>query len=323
MFNSTLRAFIRYVRKPAVRSAEEFGDAIEEELAFHIAERTREHMTQGLSEEEAQRRALARFGNVSRVAVECHAAAVGGLALWHWLHLGMTALLAALVAVLWYQLPAANDGALLSAASLPPGIASMLDNDWTGDITGQILDELGQPIESATVLVVVKTWPDQSYFQRAYTAVTDPQGRFLIENVHPLNERYAVQITALAEERVLKSSYQQRSSGALQPVVFQLPPSSGFALQVEAEHGVTLAGVEVMPHGRVEAGGIEHLVYFDSAQPIVRRTDARGRVELPYFEPGDTATVMFRTHEGDWESRDIVVPARGEVATIRASLGAI
>ncbi len=106
-------------------------------------------------------------------------------------------------------------------------------------------------------------------------------------------------------------------------MVFQLPPSSGFALQVEAEHGGTLAGVEVMPHGRVEAGGIEHLVYFDSAQPIVRRTDARGRVELPYFEPGDTATVLFRMHKGAWESRDIVVPAAGEIATIRPSSGSI
>lgn len=321
MIGSMLKTLLRYLHSPPARSAEEFGDAIEQELAFHIAERIREYMAEGLSEQDAKRAALMRFGDASRVAAECHAAAVGGLALWHRLHLAMTAALAIAVGVLWFTSRRSGEDPLALASQLPPGIASMLDNDWTGDITGQILDEHEQPIDNASVLVVVKTWPDQSYFQRAYTAITDAQGRFLIEDVHPVNERYAVQIAAVAENRVLKSSYHRRRTGRLEPVVFKLPPSSGFALQVEAQRGGTLTGVEVLPHSRVEVGGTEHLVYFDSAQSLVRRTDGEGRVELPYFQPGDTATVLLRIHEGDWESRDIIVPAAGEAATIRASLG--
>lgn len=320
MIGHTRKTLLRYLRTPAARSAEEFGDAIEKEIAFHIVERTRQYMADGMSEEDASRAALTRFGDASRVAAECHAAAVGGLAVWHRLHLTMTAVLAIAVGVLWLTSRRPSEGPLTVTSQLPPGIASLLDNDWTGDITGQILDEHARPIDGAHVLVVVKTWPDQSYFQRAYTAITDADGRFLIEDVHPVNERYAVQIAAVAENRVLKSSYYRRSVGTLEPVVFELPPSSGFALQVEAEQGGTLAGVEVLLHGRVEAVGTEHLVYFDSAQSLVKRTNVDGRVELPYFQPGDTANVLLRTSQGDWERRDIIVPAAGKVVTIRVSM---
>ena len=321
MVAHALKTLLRYLTSPAARSAVEFGDAIEEEIAFHIRERTREGMADGMSEEAARRAAHVRFGSASRVAAECHAASLGGLAVWHRLHLAMTVALTVAVGVLWFTAPWTGEDPTARVSQLPPGIASMLDNDWTGDISGRILDERRRPIDAAHVLVVVKTWPDQSYFQRAYTAITDTEGRFLIENVHPVNEHYEVQIAAVAEDRVLKSSYHRRAVGTLDPVVFELRPSSRFSLQVETEQGGTLAGVEVLPQGRVEADGAEHLVYFDSAQFLVRRTDVDGRVELPYFRPGDTANVLLRAPKGDWESREIIVPAASEVATVRASVG--
>jgi hypothetical protein len=306
-----LKTLLRYLRTPAARSAEEFGDSIEVELAFHISECSQEYVANGMSPKDARRAALKRFGPPSRVAAECHAAAVDGLAWWHRLHLAMTAALFVAVGVLWFT-------STRLAFKVPPGIMSMLDHDWTGDVTGQILDENGRPIVGAHVLVVVKTWPDQSYFQRAYAALSNGEGRFLIENVHPVNERFEVQIAALADSRVFKSSYSTHSSGVLEPVVLALPPSSGFALQVETAQGGTLAGVEVLPHSRVEPDGAEHLVYFDSAQSFVRRTDSHGRVELPYFTPGDTASVLIRAPKGEWQSRELLVPAAGEVATVRA-----
>ncbi|HEX2473142.1 MAG TPA: hypothetical protein VHK01_00265, partial [Lacipirellulaceae bacterium] len=131
--------------------------------------------------------------------------------------------------------------------------------------------------------------------------------------------QFEVQIAAVADHRVLKSSYHQVTSGSLQPLEFELPASSGFRLKVEDAEGVTLSGVEVLPHGRVEAGGDKHIVYFDSAQPIIRVTNATGRVELPYFRPGDTATLMIRVPNGKWESREVIVPANGQDATVRAS----
>jgi hypothetical protein len=319
MIGHMVSSLYRYVRTPAARSAEEFGNEIEEEISFHLAQRAGEYAASGMSEQEARRKALERFGNASRYAAECHLASVKGLATWHRLHLAVTVGLVAAVGWLWFRSTGPHAGSLAGLASLPPGIASMLDNDWTGDVQGRLVDERGQPIASAHVLVVVKTWPDQSYFQRAYTAISGLDGRFVIENVHPMNERYAVQIAAVADNRVLKSSYHQLAGGPLKPLEFELPPSSSFGLKVEDDEGAVFSGVEVLPHGRVEADGDEHIVYFDSAQPIIRVTNADGRVELPYFRPGDTATVMLRVPNGEWESREVVVPANGRDATVRAS----
>jgi hypothetical protein len=95
-----LKTLLQYIQAPAARSAGEFGNAIEEELTFHIGERTRELVEGGMSEEDAKRAAIARFGDPSRVAAECHATVVGGLAMWHRLHLAMTALLAVAVMAL-------------------------------------------------------------------------------------------------------------------------------------------------------------------------------------------------------------------------------
>lgn len=319
MIRRLLKTLFGYLRTPAARSAEELGDAIEEEIAFHVEARTREYVQQGMSEADAGRAARQRFGNPARVAADCHAAAIGGLILWHRLHLAMTATLVIALGWLWMASARTIPGPSGLASPLPPGIASMLDNDWTGDVTGQILDERGQPIEAANVLVVVKTWPDQSFFQRAYVGVSNRQGKFVIQDVHPLNERFEVQIAAVANGRALKSSYHSAETGTLAPVVLELPLSSGVALQVESNQGVRLTDVEVLPRGRVEAGGTEHLVYFDSAQPLVKRTDDKGRAELPYFQPGDTASLLLRTAKGEWEPHEVKVPPLGEIVTIRIS----
>lgn len=318
MIGPILKALRDYLRTPAARSAAELGDAIEEEIAFHIAARARELMDRGLPEAEAYQAARRKFGDPSRVAAECHQAAVGGLIVWHRLHLAVTASLALVVG--WLCLTMFRTDSHSASPRLPPGIASMLAHDWTGDVTGQIRDEAGHPVPDAQVLVVVKTWPDHSYFQRAYLAVTTPDGQFRIPDVHPLNERYEVQVAALASGRVLKSSYHTAAAGELEPVVLELAPSSGLAVQVESEQGTRLPDVEVLPQRRIEAGGAEHLVYFDSAQSLVRRTDDHGRAELPYFRSGDTANVLVRMGQGEWKSLAVKVPDGGEVVTIRTAL---
>ncbi len=320
MIRRPLQTLIGYLRTPAARSAEEFGDAIEEEIAFHVEARTQEYLQQGMSEADARRAACQRFGNPARVAADCHAASIGGLILWHRLHLAMTATLAVAFGWLWMASARTLPAPLEFASRLPPGIASMLAHDWTGDVTGQILDERARPIEAVNVLVVVKTWPDQSFFQRAYVGISDRHGKFVIQDVHPLDERYEVQIAAVADGRALKSSYHSTESGELDPVVIQLPLSSGVALQVESKQGTKLTDVEVLPRGRIEASGTEHVVYFDSAQSLVKRTDDEGRAELPYFLPGDTANFLLRSAKGEWEPHAVKVPPLGETVTIRISL---
>ena len=319
MIAHAIQSFLQYLRTPAVRSVEEFGDAIEEEIAFHVTERTRDYMAQGMSEDEAQRAAHAKFGNPSRVAAECHAAAIGAPVLWHRLHLALTTALTAAVMTIGFTSRSTGAAQNAIVQNLPSGIASMLDNDWTGSITGQIVDEQKQPIQQARVLVTVKTWPDGSYFQRAYTATTDANGGFLIQCVYPVNERYEVQIAAVAPGRALKSSYHGECRGVLEPVRLELPPASGLVLNIQSDEGTILTGVEVIPTSRVQTDGASHQVYFDSAQSLVQTTDNHGSVQLPYFQPGDTASLLLRTTNGDWQPYEVDVPTSGNIVTIRIS----
>jgi hypothetical protein len=61
------------------------------------------------------------------------------------------------------------------------------------------------------------------------------------------------------------------------------------------------------------------MVYFDSAQSLVKRTDAEGRVELPYFAANDRAKLFIKTGMDDWQPYEVNVPVEGDTATIRIS----
>ena len=293
--------------------ATDVGADIRDELEFHLAERTDELIAAGQSENDARQAALARFGNPEQIAVECYAAGQAGGAIWHRLHLGLTAALVATVAVLFWQL---FNSQTATATALPPPIASMIDNDWAGDVTGVVLDDHDQPIAGADVLVVVKTWPDQSYFQRSYPAKTNRNGEFRIDDVYPLNDDYEVQIAAVSEGRLLTSQYFARQSGGMKPVSFRLATSGYFAVRLQSESGMPIAGVEVFPHRRSARDGREHHVYFDSAKPIIQRTNQAGMVELPGYHPGEYGVLYVRAPHHDWETYPVTVPALGEVVTI-------
>lgn len=314
------RSFLEYLRMPVARSAAQFSDEIEQEIAFHIAERAQEYIAQGMSEDAAHRAARARFGDPARVAAECHVAAIGIPVLWHRAHLALTVVLMIVASGLWWTSTRSAAEPHLAAKSLPRSVASFLDHDWSGDIRGTVLDEQGNPISDAQVLVVVKTWPDGSYFQRPYEARSDAHGRFLIENVYPVDELYEVQITALAGTGALQSSYFENCRGELEPLSIELTRSVGFAVQVESREGNLLSSIEVLPTMRLDTKGTEHPVYFDNAKSLMKRTDLSGRVVFPYFDRGDLATVLIRSSGGKWHRRELFVPAASDVVKIRVSV---
>jgi len=314
MITRYLNAVRDYLTSPTVRDA---GADIRDELEFHLAEQVDELVAAGMSESGARQMALERFGNPEQIAVECYAAGHGSSILWRRLHLAVTAALVAIVAGLgWLTF----NGQTATARTLPPPIASMIDNNWAGDVTGRVLDNHDRPIANADVLVVVKTWPDQSYFQRAYNATTDQQGAFRIDDVYPLNEEYEVQVTAMADHRVLESRYFAQQAGELSPVGFQLAPSGFFAVRAVSESGIALAGVEVFPHQRIARNGPEHSVYFDSAEPVIRQTDAAGLVELPWYKPGEEAVLYLRAPNQEWGTHTVTVPELGHVVAIPVSI---
>jgi hypothetical protein len=162
----------------------------------------------------------------------------------------------------------------------------------------------------AHILAVVKTWPANGYRQQAHMTTTGPNGQFSIENVYPSDRRYEVQLAVVADERLLESTYVSDATGELAPFEFRLQPTAAFSVRFRTSEGEPVEGVEAFPFRRVDQGGHDHLVYFQSAEPIVRRSNARGEVRLSCFRAGDKATVYFRPPGRDWQTRDVVIPER-------------
>jgi hypothetical protein len=171
-----------------------------------------------------------------------------------------------------------------------------------------VFEEESRPVANAHVLAVVKTWPRQAFRQLAYVAVTRSDGSFEIENVYPTDEKYEVQIAVVADGRQLESSYVNLREGRLEPFDFKLAPAAEpVTITFQSRDGRPLEGVEVFPHERIQADGGRHQVYFCSGGPVVRRTDAHGRIALPYFAAGDAAAVFMRLPGGEWGTRTFAI----------------
>jgi hypothetical protein len=186
-----------------------------------------------------------------------------------------------------------------------------------GDVIGRVVDDESRPIANAHVLAVVKTWPLQSYRQLAYVALTTADGSFEINDVYPTDENYEIQIAVVADGRVLESNYVDLRKSVLPPVEFQLAATAPLAVRLESATGRPLEGVEVFPFQRIEPDGARHVVYFCSAGPVIRQTDAQGRVRLPYFSPGDEAAVYVRPPGGEWGALSFPVPEDPEQVVLR------
>jgi len=304
MSSKWLGEIARYLRNPS-GVPEEAARSIQEEIEFHLGESLREGVEDGLGVDESRRQTLARFGDIDAAYRDCTYAVAEGFVRCHRFHLALTAGL--LVAV----------GALGALAWMRADRQSAVSAGLNGDIEGRVVDEGSQPIEAAHVLAVVKTWPPGGFRQQAYTVATRSDGSFAIADVLPAEEEYEVQIAVVASGRVLESSYIDRLRGPMPRAEFRLAPSAPVAVRFEAADGQPLSGVEVFPFQRVERGGADHQVYFCSAEPVTRRSGATGEVSLPYFSPGDNATVYLRTPGGEWDTRAFAVPEDRQVVVIK------
>ena len=301
MIRRWLREIASYVRTPS-GVPDELSRSIRDEIEFHLAESARRQMERGHSAEKACQAAVQQFGDVETAVRGCAETAATGHARLHRVHLTITAFslvaVGALGAWIWMN---------------PPGETAPGD----GDISGQVVDEQAQPVANAHVLAVVKTWPNESYRQLAYVAITRADGTFEIDDVYPTDEKYAVQIAVVAEGKRLESSYVKLREGPLEPVSFQVTSTPPLTVRFETVDGQPLEGVDVFPSERVDAGGARHRVYFCSGGPVVQRSDAAGRVSLPYFSPGDAASLYVRSPGGEWDTRQLDIPRDGEEVVLR------
>ena len=274
------------------------SESIRDEIAFHLSESVVRRIEQGLPADQAYDASLRQFGPIDGVVRECAGDAADVHSRWHRRHLVFTTLLllgAAMLGAWTYR-----------AVTSAPWIGA-------GDLTGRIVDEAGQPIAGAHVLAVVKTWPRQAFRQLAYTAVTDANGQYEINDVYPLDEKYAVQLAVVAERRLLQSAYVDLQLGELAPMDFQLRATAPVVVRFTTPSGQPLAGVEVFPSDRVDASGERHSVYFCSAAPIIERSNEAGRVSLPYFSHGDRVAFYIREPFGEWRTEELTIDATKEI----------
>lgn len=300
-FREWFSDFARYIRTPTAVSSDETR-ALREEIEFHLVETARAEVERGRPPADACRQALDRFGDLDATLHACAQPAIAARARYHWLHLGLTAALLVAVgslgAIVW--LNRASDAA----------------SPFHGDIEGRVVDEQSRPIPLAHILAVVKTWPRDGFRQQAHMATSGADGTFVIENVCPERDVYEVQLAVLAEGRVLQSTYAEKQRGPMPPAEFRLEATQPLTVKFESPAGKVLQQVEVFPFQRTDRRGVGHSVYFCSAQPVVERSDDRGRVSLPYFAPGDAATLYLRVPDGEWQTHDLVVPADGHATII-------
>ncbi len=326
MIRRWFSALARYLNMAPSNSAADVGASIQEEIEFHLEESIRDHVENGMTGPEARRAAAERFGSVSQVAGQCYAQSYARQAVVHRLHtcitLALVVILAALLVTrLWAPATVQTNRADTVEALEPTTAAAAKSNSGSGDIVGRVVDEQMQAIDNAHILAVVKTWPPNGYRQQAYMATTSPDGRFEIANVYPVGEEFEVQIATVADKRLLQSSYLSSSGAALEPIIFRLPPTRGFDLRIERDDGSSIAGAEVFPHRRIDRDGHDHLVYFQSADPIIQKSDNEGVVQLPFFVPGDRATVYLRLPSSEWQTREIVVPSQGNTVHLKVPSG--
>lgn len=314
------KELIEYVNAPLLVNAEQARNELREEIEFHLTSSARDQMESGLSAETSTQIAKDRFGDVGAVVRECDQVFGPGLVFWHRLHQCMTVALIAAVGLLgWHVLGLQKkfaDTNLITATGY-----SVQATD--GDVRGDVIGDDGQPVSSAHVLAVVKSWPPNGYRQQSYMTTTHHDGTFQILDVYSPDNKYEVQISVIADGRLLSSEYTNMQTGRLDPYHFQLEKTPPFEIRFESEDGNPISGVAAFPSSRIDTAGKSHSVYGMAADPIVRLSNENGEINMPHFLPGEKITVSVRFPSGQWQRRELVVPESNRLVVMRPATDSV
>lgn len=303
--NRIVNSILDYVKTPVARQLNQTQAEIEEELNFHLRSRTDEYHAHGMSVSDSSTAAVDRFGDINRIASECRKES-STLPIWtHRVHLALTAGLMIVATLLMFDVVRSRN--VLARQEIREG-----------DLGGVVLDEHGRPLIDAHVMVAIKWWPDNGFRQQCYMTRTDARGSFSIDDVYPAGTKHELQVAAIADGHLLTSQYITDQARSLNALSLRLARSTArLTLQFQSTDGEPIAGVATFPHRRVEAAGDDHMVYFQSADRIVKQSDQSGKIELSHFQSGDLATVFVRfPKDDDWQTREIVVPESESVVVI-------
>lgn len=314
MFRHWFRTLISYLRLPLIAHADRELHDLREEIEFHLSSSATDHHSEGMDPRQSQQTALEQFGDVKAVVEDCCDVSLSRHLFWHRLHQLLTlGLVVAVAWLIWIYFPSENQPPPTSTQLAASGY---LESETTGDIKGTVVAEDGQPLSDTHILAVVKTWPPHGFRQNSFTAVTRPDGTFLIENVYPPGQEYEVQIAAIADAHLLKSAYISMRTGTLEPLHFQLTKSAAMVLHFESNAGTPLAGVSAFPFERTDQSGQEHCIYFCSAQPVVRQSNQEGNLSMPHFLPGEQVTVYIQFPGDEWQTRELTVPTDNQAVIL-------
>lgn len=298
------------------RPIDEVDRDIGDELRFHVESLAEENRAAGMSEGDAWSAARASFGSLNAYARACRRINVGDRIM---LQRFSAVLIVAMVLLGGYlvvevrALRRQHDAALQSASRTESS------SRVCGDVTGRVADTGGVPLAGTQLLVVVKTWPNGAYRQRAYATRSDAEGRFRLPGLLPVDDQHAVHIAAFCDGYAFQSHYQLTRRGAeerVAPITFRLQKAPAITLQFNGSDGRPLAGARVAPFRRSPPTGEKHLVYFQACQPVQVVCDEQGRTDVDWFRVGDSAELYVQPLDGDWERHTAEISHEREVVIV-------
>ncbi len=316
--------------------SEQHGD-VNDELMHHFRELVNEKLAEGLSFDAAWDRAEQQFGPMRRYEDECRTAQV--VASSKRRYIVSVVLVAVVTLAVWSliehpQSPSRDDVRLLrdevdslrqlqaarDAETSAGGPVRRIPGGF--DLTGAVLDDKGEPLSQATVLIIRKTWPGGGYRQEAFTTTTNDEGRFALPEFVPADDQYGIQVAALKEGFAFQSAYQLKDQKPVEkpdPIALRLERASNVTLLVHDAIGQPIANARVIPSSRKSRDGAGHLVYFHGSDPVQCATDAAGRVSLNCFMPGDQAAIYLQLPGDKWNSREFEVSSDNQVVDLAVS----
>ena len=189
--------------------------------------------------------------------------------------------------------------------------------DPQGAVEVRVVGPTGKPTKGAFVSVVVKAWPGGQFRVVRKEGKTDAKGRVAIPDAIPPGTRYGVYAAVLDPGTTLAAEYVWSGKPApCKPIELSVAPAVAVSLRVVDGAGKPVAGVEVGPVRRADATGRLHVIFGEPHASTVVTSGADGVVSLSHFLPGEWGGVSLRAKGGDWESRELSMPAKGAVADV-------
>ena len=314
--------------------------SVRDELMFHFRELVNEEVSKGATHDKAWDQAEKQFGSLRQYENECHA-----MRLQANLIARVTAcaiLFFILVCAGWSRFEVGSVRLNEKLQLLKEEVALLRDEQirllakqteaneelhpsGKSDLVGLVLDQDKRPLRDATVLVILKTWPDDEYRQEDFATKTDAEGRFQLPGLMPASSRYAVAVAAVKDEFAFHSFFhlKQTPDEKPEPIMLQLEPSSPVTLVVRDDQGVPMRDVKVVPLSRELPNGDRHNIYFQGSDLVRQTTDERGRVQFHCFRPGDSVEIYVRQPGRDWDLHSFEIPRDGSVVDLASTAVAL